>query len=207
MSETTEDRSYKLLVGIIVGALVLFALLAVYKFMPAKKIEQKTPPAREQNRRSVVLPPVMDYNQMKKDETLQSMMDQRKETYRVGDGVDLVVTSDESIKIGDLTVSMQEIEDKIRLKTGDVLENDLVVNPVSTPPGSDKQEDEDGAGQTTAVATPSRADGSLNESRGETIRAYGIHIVQPGDNIWNIHFNFVKNYYIHRGIWCRLYRN
>ncbi len=29
----------------------------------------------------------------------------------------------------------------------------------------------------------------------KTIREYGIHVVQPGDNIWNIHFNILKEYY------------
>lgn len=26
-------------------------------------------------------------------------------------------------------------------------------------------------------------------------REYGIHVVQPGDNVWNIHFNIIKDYY------------
>jgi len=29
---------------------------------------------------------------------------------------------------------------------------------------------------------------------------YGIHVVLPGDNIWNIHFQFLKDYFDHRGI-------
>ena len=32
------------------------------------------------------------------------------------------------------------------------------------------------------------------------IKAYGIYVVQPGDNIWNIHFNILKDYYEARGI-------
>ncbi|MCP4720101.1 MAG: hypothetical protein GY860_11645, partial [Desulfobacteraceae bacterium] len=32
------------------------------------------------------------------------------------------------------------------------------------------------------------------------IRRYGIHVVQPGDNIWNIHFNILKEYYGNRDI-------
>ena len=30
--------------------------------------------------------------------------------------------------------------------------------------------------------------------------AYGIYVVQSGDNIWNIHFNILKDYYEHKGI-------
>ena len=33
-----------------------------------------------------------------------------------------------------------------------------------------------------------------------TINAYGIYVVQPGDNIWNIHFRILKDYYASRGI-------
>ncbi len=32
------------------------------------------------------------------------------------------------------------------------------------------------------------------------IRSYGIYVVRPGDNIWNIHFNILKEYYESRGI-------
>lgn len=32
------------------------------------------------------------------------------------------------------------------------------------------------------------------------IKSYGIYVVQPGDNIWNIHFNILKDYYESQGI-------
>ncbi len=32
------------------------------------------------------------------------------------------------------------------------------------------------------------------------IKEYGIYVVQPGDNIWNIHFRILKDYYGTRGI-------
>ena len=34
----------------------------------------------------------------------------------------------------------------------------------------------------------------------DNVREYGIHVVQPGDNVWNIHFNVIKDYYSSRGI-------
>ncbi len=36
--------------------------------------------------------------------------------------------------------------------------------------------------------------------RPHKIKAYGIYVVQPGDNIWNIHFNILKEYYEYKGI-------
>ena len=34
----------------------------------------------------------------------------------------------------------------------------------------------------------------------EEIKEYGIYVVKPGDNIWNIHFNILKEFYDHKGI-------
>lgn len=36
--------------------------------------------------------------------------------------------------------------------------------------------------------------------RPHKIKEYGIYVVQPGDNIWNIHFNILKEFYEARGI-------
>ena len=41
------------------------------------------------------------------------------------------------------------------------------------------------------------ADGQPEPDDPET---FGIHVVQPGDNIWNIHFAFLKDYFGRRGI-------
>ena len=92
-------------------------------------------------------------------------MDKRKADYGIDKGVDMIVRSDETLKIGDETVSMKELHDKIRLKEGGVIEADI---------GAD----------------------------GETVRpsAYGIHVVQKGDNIWNIHFKLLRDYFVHKGI-------
>ena len=32
------------------------------------------------------------------------------------------------------------------------------------------------------------------------IKAYGVYVVQPGDNLWNIHFGILKDYYAAKGI-------
>jgi len=36
--------------------------------------------------------------------------------------------------------------------------------------------------------------------RPHKIKEFGIYVVQPGDNIWNIHFNILKEYYEYKGI-------
>ena len=56
-------------------------------------------------------------------------MEKRKEKYGFEKGVDLIVTPDESVKVGDEVVPMKEILDRIRLKSGEVLEKDLIEPP------------------------------------------------------------------------------
>ena len=34
----------------------------------------------------------------------------------------------------------------------------------------------------------------------DSAREYGVYVVQPGDNVWNIHFDIIKDYYSSRGI-------
>jgi hypothetical protein len=35
---------------------------------------------------------------------------------------------------------------------------------------------------------------------GTEVQTFGIYVVQPGDNIWNIHFRFLEDYFANRGI-------
>lgn len=111
--------------------------------------------------------PVIDYNKLKEDKELQLSMQERKAKYGIEKGIDIIVKSDESIKIGSSTVPMQEIIEKMRLKSGDIIEKDV---------------------ESTAADS------------NEKIEAFGIYIVRHGDNIWNIHFKFLKDCFDHKGI-------
>jgi len=79
----------------------------------------KTPPPKGTGH------PVVDYGKLKDDKELQAIMDKRKEKYGFEKGVDLIVKPDESIKVGDEVIPMQEILEKIRLKRGEVIEKDI----------------------------------------------------------------------------------
>ncbi|MEA3428548.1 MAG: hypothetical protein U9Q84_04935 [Thermodesulfobacteriota bacterium] len=105
---------------------------------------------------------VIDYNKLEKDNKLQAITKKRKAKYGLKKGVDIIVRSDEFFKVGKLTVSMQEIRDKIRLKSGDIIEKDIK-------PGKTAQNN--------------------------VIEEFGIYVVHPGDNLWDIHFKFLKNYF------------
>ncbi|MDI6686746.1 MAG: hypothetical protein QME06_00835 [Desulfobacterales bacterium] len=105
--------------------------------------------------------PVINYNKP------EAITEKRKAKYGLKKGVDIVVKSDESFRVGDLTVSMQEIRDKILLKSGDIIEKDIE------------------SGKTAP-------DNNIEE--------FGIYVVHSGDNLWTIHFEFLKDYFTRKGI-------
>jgi hypothetical protein len=153
--------------GIIVVGVVIVAALIGLKFLltPASKT------GVQKGMDKIQIPskaePVINYNELKEDKELQALMQKRKAQYGLKNGIDIITKSNESFKIGDATVSMQEILDKIRLKSGDIVEKDLK---------------------------------SQGKSNKEKIESFGIHVVQPGENIWNIHYTFLKDYFDHKGV-------
>ena len=133
--------------------------------------KQGTTPVTENLPQKIRIPvqpqPILDYNRLEKDKELNTLMNKRKEEYGVNKGIDMIVSSDESIKVGDSTIQMQEILDKIDLSRGDIVEKNIQ---------------------------------SIGADSNKNIQFFGIHVVQPGDNIWNIHFKFLKNYFENKGI-------
>jgi len=162
-------------VGVVIIALVVIGAFAGFRFL----MKQKSKPGTQKGTDKIQIPsntePIIDYNKIKEDKELQALMQERKAQYGVDKGVDIIAQSNESIKIGDSTVSMQEILEKIRLKSGDIVEKDL------------KSQD---------ATTKEKQDATTKEK----IESFGIHVVQPGENIWNIHFTFLKDYFDHKGV-------
>jgi hypothetical protein len=117
----------------------------------------------------MAIPPekFIDYGKIKEnsDKALADLMEERKQSYGVEQSIDMIVKSDESIKVGNETVPMKKILDQVRLEQGEILEKDMKK-------GSEKQKTED----------------------------YGIYVVQENDNIWDIHFKLLKDYYAQKGI-------
>jgi hypothetical protein len=109
--------------------------------------------------------PVIAYHGPQKDQG--ALTDKRKAKYGVDKGVDLIVRPNETVKIGDTTVSMQEILDRIHRQQGDIVEKNV---------------------------------GEAAGQRSGNDHVYGIYVVQPGDNIWNVHFQFLRDYFKRRGV-------
>jgi hypothetical protein len=152
----------KTLTGVI-AALALAAILA--GLWLARQPEKDIPsPAEPTAKKSAALKVkdqlVIEYNKAEQNR----LMKERKATFGVKEGLDMIVKEGESIKVGDQTVSVEEISRTIQAKEGGITEKDL----------------------TTSVNTGSGA--------------YGIYVVQPGDNIWNIHFKLLKAYLTSKNI-------
>jgi len=165
MPKRTAEISSKT-IGILVVC-ILFVTVAGLWFWLKKDSKVNTQNVPEKVRIPATAETVIDYNKIEKDKELIALMQKRKAEYGIEKGVDIITKSDESFKIGDSTVSMQEILDKIRIKSGDIVERDLKSKKIDPMKNSE---------------------------------AFGIYVIQPGDNIWNIHFNFLKDYFAHKGI-------
>jgi hypothetical protein len=172
MAEHLKSRKTSSLVIIALAGLILLAVLAAIKILmepqiivrdepPESAAPAESTPSVEQEKT------VIDYDKLGSDEALQSLMTQRKEDYDVGEGIDIIARSDETVQIGGTTVSMKELQKAIQLKLGEIAEETL--GPDGLP-----------------IIQPAES--------------YGIYIVQPGDNIWNIHFRFLKDYFARRNI-------
>jgi hypothetical protein len=169
MPRKEPENQNKLLALIVLGAVIL-ALIAVGLTL---RFQRKAPPetadpVEPAERLAVETPPVIEYREGEQSEEVQQLTEQRKADLGVEESIDLVLKADESLKLGDTTVSMAEILSHIRLQRGDIIENDL----------QEKVLEDDAAGT----------------------EVYGIHVVKPTDNIWNIHFRFLKDYFEKRGI-------
>jgi len=165
MPKKTSEISNKT-VGILVGC-IIFATVAGLWFWLKKDSKVNTQNMPGKVHIPATAETVIDYNKIEKDKELKALMQKRKAEYGIEKGVDIITKSDESFKIGDSTVSMQEILDKMRIKSGDIVERDL----------------------------KSKKNGKM-----KIPESFGIYVVQPGNNIWNIHFNFLKDYFAHKGI-------
>jgi len=174
MAGHRNSRKINSLLIIALAGLILLAILAAIKILMEPQIivhEEAPPPAASTPAPDATSDKagktVIDYDKLKSDEALQSLMAERKKNYDVGEGIDIIARSDESVKIGDTTVSMKELQKQIQLKLGEI--NEETIGPDGRPVIQ------------------------MTEN-------YGIYIVQPGDNIWNIHFRFLKDYFNRRNI-------
>lgn len=169
MRRKLSDNPNNILALLVIGA---FALVIIAAAVTRWYRQQDTPHPKTPTDPVVVPIPeqtVIDYEKEGDGNEPSLLTEKRKEQFGINQGVDLIVHANESVKIGDAVVPMQEILDRIKLQRGDIVEKNI---------------------QGTA------ADQTLSKPA----KAYGIYVVKPGDNTWNIHFQFLKDFFKQRGI-------
>jgi hypothetical protein len=171
-----RNRLLALLLGGVFIAAVIAATLTLWQpkqtqIAPAPPVVQTLPVAKPEQ-------PVIAFDAAGTGTVSSDLNEKRKAEFGLDKGVDLIVRADETLKVGDTTVPMQEILDRIRLQKGDIVEKNIR-GAGSADPAASKD-----------LLLPSSATGN----------AYGIYVVQPADNIWNVHFRFLRDYLQHRGI-------
>jgi len=158
---------------------------SVSKFPAEKTSAPITKEINEKTQMPLKIEPIIvpkrpiDYNKIEKVGEMRALMKKRKERFGLDKGVDIIIKPNESIKVGAIIVSMKEILDKIRLKKGHLIEEDLMLKPISKISQHELKE---------------------QTMREEKLEAYGIYVARENDNIWNIHFSFLKDYFQHKGI-------
>ena len=178
------------LIGLVVICIIIIAALIIGIRLWSKKSSESagdTTAEKTEKKHAASEPdiPLLEYGSLGKKEQLDTLMQARKESLGIEKGLDIIAKPEESLKIGEFTVSMKEVLDKIRLKEGEIIEKDL------TAPGQEKR---------GGLVEQSPAPGPGLQKRPLKEDLYGIYVVRPGDNIWNIHFTFLKSYYDHRGV-------
>jgi hypothetical protein len=182
------------------------------------------PPAATADAQKVVSmrpPTVIGEDALAAQPQLRELMSERKARFGIDKGVDFIAAPDEAIEVGGVTVPMSEILDKIRLKRGDIIEKNLDGRrtPEEILAELDRLEPQMAdAGRRAAAGDPAaRAevdDLTTRRARLERelstvvagsqadgqVTLYGIYVVRKNDNIWNIHFNFLKDLFNHKGI-------
>ncbi len=170
MPKKESENVNNFLALIVIGAFLLTMIAAGLTFWQ-RKHEQKGPAETQATAVPIEKPSIIEYKGEAEEDSAHELTEQRKAALGVDKGVDLIVKADESLKIGDAVVPMKDILDRIKLKRGDILESDL------------NQSIE--------------KDAMLADNNAKDI--YGIYVVKSDDNIWNIHFHFLKDYFKKRG--------
>jgi len=151
-----------------------------------ERITPPPPPPQSQ-------PQIVDFGKIeeKTDLTLGEMILKRKQEFGLKDSVDMVVKPEESIRIGRETVSVRDILAEIESQMQGLTET---LQPDQATSGGREILEEDLSKPRKEVEPPPPP--SVRKS----VVYYGVYVVRPGDNLWNIHFNFLKEYFKHRGI-------
>ncbi|MBL7212793.1 MAG: hypothetical protein ISS61_10480 [Desulfobacteraceae bacterium] len=181
----------------------------------AKKITKGPPPAPAKVETKVAEEsapkPVIDYEKIKEksDKGMKELVRKRKKEFGVDKSVDMVVASGEQIRVGKEIIPLDRILAEIKAQKkaleASVTTPSRPVKPDAVPLPPEIQE------STRAMQAKPDAGPLSPETRvprrpmparpaKKPVSYYGVYVVRPGDNLWNIHFAFLGEYFGSRGI-------
>ena len=174
MYDFLDVRKKKIFIPLVCIIMLTAAIGSGIYFLSYKKYEDNS---GQSTKTSQPISPekVIDFNQINQDENLQVLIKERKENFGLDKGVDIIVSADESFKIGESIISMKEILEKIRIKQGELVEEALNDTPFGKSLESQDLSD-------------------------KIDRSFGIYVVKAKDNFWNIHFRFLQDYFDKKNI-------
>ena len=148
---------------------------------------------------TTTLPQVIDFNKVKdsSDPAQERLLERRKQDFGLDESVDMVVGSEESIKVGGELVPIRQILAEIEaLKKAQ--EAEAKPEDPATPSTESRPVREDSL-QSPGSDQPAPPEPATPTRIKKSIHYYGIHVVRPGDNLWNIHLKVLREYLKHRG--------
>ncbi len=198
------------MVAIVIGLIVLVAAgffvakgvrtaMTSRSFLSPEKPENLSDQAKPEGKKNapqvvkgtIKAEPEINFKDLNKNPELDQLMADRKARSGVDKSLDMIVQADEKFVVGGQKISMKEILKKAMAKKGEIFQEDIRVpgEPVeSGAPGEPGKSGKSGVSEESGAPLP------------KAIKEYGIYVVRKGDNIWNIHFNILKEFYSSRGI-------
>lgn len=132
-------------------------------------------------------------------EVHKKKMEERKAKYGLKKEIDAILKPDESLKLDKKTIPMKKIIEQVKIRDKEVVEENLKGSSVNKKKKSFVVSRKSESKKTKkAVAKKAVKKKVVKKVRKK--KEYGIHVVKKGENIWNIHFAFLKNYFAKKNI-------
>ena len=181
----------------------------------AKKITKGPPPAPAKVETKVAEEsapkPVIDYEKIKEksDKGMKELVQKRKKEFGVDKSVDMVVKSGEHIRVGKEIIPLDRILAEIKAQRKELeasvttpsrpVRPDVVPLPPEIQESNRAMQAKPDAGPLPPETRVPRRHMPARPAK-KPVSYYGVYVVRPGDNLWNIHFAFLGEYFGSRGI-------
>jgi len=154
---------------------------------------------------------VIDYEKIKKkpDKSLKELVQKRKKEFGVKKSVDMVVKPGEHIRVGKEIVPLDRILAQIKTQKNDRQTSLDVPSQPEKPgpgrvlhdsPGAERPIQKEFLLNPAPVASQDPHKPLRPRALERPVSYYGIYVVRSGDNLWDIHFAFLREYFGARGV-------